>query len=267
MAKGKIHKKGGRKAVTSQQRRPASSTPASATKSTSGGHVVLRGGGSVAGEIKSAQLTGISEKKEAPTTQPPSSLKSLLSEKEISFKNIIFLFFFILWLIAYLGCEVPVNRFLNYPSDQSLVKDAVSKLRMGLNFLMSLAVLVATFFDRAMIYREISFKRRTDAREVLDSMLLPFALALVPFTTASVDLGESIANLNLALSLVLFFIALVTIIDYVLLIIYKLDINKLYRVGKVHIQVFIISVFLFLLFGFDVYLNWCRKFLSVNLPG
>lgn len=260
MARNKIHKNGGRKAVTSQQRMHGHSTHASATKKTAGGNVFSKGGDSEKGEIKSDQLTGISTKKEALTAQTSSSKNSLFSVKETPCKNIIFLVFFIIWFAVYLGCEVPVNRFLNYPLDQSLVKDAVSKLRTGLNFLMALAVLVATFFDRAMIYKEISNKKRADTGESLDSMFLPFALAFVPFTTASVDFGESIANLNLALSLVLLLIALITITDYILLNIYNLDINKLYRVGKIHIHIIIISFSLSLAFGFNVYLNWYRQF-------
>jgi len=151
------------------------------------------------------QCTETNQKKESQQT----------TDSNLGVLNYLLLGIVLVWLYAYLGCEPHINEYLGYPEDTERVVNAVGLFRAWLNFAMVTIVILFTYWDRWKIFKEAISKHIEEVafRKRANALFIPFALAVIPFTTALNDLVALLSVREYAYHLLMAFIILLIVID------------------------------------------------------
>jgi hypothetical protein len=164
----------------------------------------------------------------------------------LSVLNVALLIILIGWLCAYLGCEPWINEYLGYPENPDKVANAMSLFRAWLNLGMVTIVILFTYWDRWGIFKQTISNNIEEAalKKRVNALFPPFALALIPFTTAASDLGSLLSVPDLTFHLLMAFLILLIVIDgLVAAILVKKDSNKFFnRTLSSHIGAFFILI-------------------------
>lgn len=164
----------------------------------------------------------------------------------LSVLNVALLIILIGWLFAYLGCEPWINEHLGYPENPDKVANAMSLFRAWLNLGMVTIVILFTYWDRWGIFKQTISNKIEEAalKKRVNALFPPFALALIPFTSAASDLGSLLSVPDLTFHLLMAFLILLIVIDgLVAAILVKKDSNKFFnRILLTHFGAFFILI-------------------------
>lgn len=133
----------------------------------------------------------------------------------LSVLNWVLLVVLFAWLYAYLGCEPYIKDYVVSPLNPDEAVNAVGLFRAGLNFVMVTIVILFTYWDRWGSFRHAMANNIEDAelKKRANALFIPFALAIIPFTTAASDLGTLLSVPNLTYYLLMAFLLLPIVLD------------------------------------------------------
>lgn len=134
------------------------------------------------------------------------------------YQNALFLLLIITWLVFYIFCGL-VSGFTNLAENEF-----VDRCRALLNVLITSFVLFITYKDRFSQYKLLA--RITNGEgdlPKLPELFVPFALAIVPFTSAMTDLAKVTESYELVINLSLGTLFFVTLLETVVVSFYEMS--------------------------------------------
>jgi len=192
-----------------------------------------------------AQQTGVcaqclenNQKKENEQTTP-------FSRKLLNYALLVIL---LVWLFLYLGCKPHINEYLGYPENPDKVVNAVGLFRAWLNVGMVTIVIFFTYWDRWEVFKEAISNNIEDAafKKRANALFIPFALAVIPFTTALSDLASLLPIHDYAYHLLMAFLILLIVTDGLVTgnLVRKYSNKSVKETFSNHFWIFLFTIFL-----------------------
>jgi len=126
--------------------------------------------------------------------------------------QVIIFIIFLFWLVLYLFSE-PIAYYCSRIWSVSNTKALAEIIKITLNFIMASVVLCITCIERYKTISLIKDMKKENIQKLLDNQFVPLIISIIPFTSASLDLGLSFNALKDTVFFILIAFICITVVD------------------------------------------------------